>query len=52
MNLVMLISLMNLVRLNIACLILLVGHIEPILHFEDYSMLVWMVDTNMFDWEH
>ena len=27
-------------------------HIEPILHFEDYNMLVWMIDANMFDWEH
>ena len=39
-------------HVEIACLILLHGHIEPILHYENYNMLVWMIDANMFDWEH
>ena len=39
-------------QVEIASLILLHGHIDPILHNENYNMLVWMIDANMFDWEH
>ena len=39
-------------QVEIACSILLDEHIKPLLHFEDYNMLVWKIDANMFDWEH